>query len=86
LQAEKEVRALEATLSKLAEKNGQFRSSFRSAESEQMAVEKEKARAQLDRAYDKLKVKRSEEALVATEIEQQEDRKANLAMEQVREG
>jgi hypothetical protein len=60
LQAEKDIRALETTLRKLAEKIGQFRSS---AESEAMAAEKESARAQLDRAYDKLKVKQSKEAL-----------------------
>lgn len=83
-QAEKEVFALEATLGKLAEKNGQFRASFRSAESEAMAAEKDAARAALDRAYDKLKLKRSQEQLLAAEVEQHEQRRANIAAEQVR--
>ena len=68
-QAEKEVKALEATLDKLVGTNRAFRSSFRPATDREALSEQAALREKLDRSYDRLKFKRSEERQLAQDLE-----------------
>uniref|UniRef100_A0A061QV58 Flagella associated protein n=1 Tax=Tetraselmis sp. GSL018 TaxID=582737 RepID=A0A061QV58_9CHLO len=79
--AEKEVRALEKSLEKLSTRNSSYAKSFRRIDEQQGYEERTALRQKLDRAYDKLKLKRSEEKNVAGDIEASELKLKNLEME-----
>lgn len=80
--AEKEVRALEATLEKLKGRNSSFRGSFRRAESSDKLRDQEALREKLDRTYDRMKFKRAEERALLQDVEQYQARLRNAQGEQ----
>ena len=80
--AEKEIKALEATLSKLNGKNSSFRGSFRRAESSDQLREQDALREKLDRAYDRMKFKRAEERALMQDVEQYQARLRNARGEE----
>mmetsp|Transcript_5315 Transcript_5315/g.17662 ORF Transcript_5315/g.17662 Transcript_5315/m.17662 type:complete len:868 (+) Transcript_5315:644-3247(+) len=82
--AEKEVRALEATLGKMNEKNSMYRGSFRRVEDAGALAQRAELREKLDRAYDKMKFKRNEERALQQDVEQLDARLRNAGQESMR--
>ncbi|KAG2422661.1 hypothetical protein HXX76_015898 [Chlamydomonas incerta] len=80
--AEKEVAALEATLAQLMAVNTNFAASYKKVGSKEAFEERAALRDKLDKAYDKLKARRADEAAIAGDIQVSESRLANLAQEQ----
>lgn len=78
------MRALENTLGKLNSTNNGFRSSFRSVDQSDADREKKTLRDRLDKAYDKLKVKRGTERALRVDVEKAEDTLASLQTEEQR--
>ncbi|CAD7704050.1 unnamed protein product, partial [Ostreobium quekettii] len=78
---EKEVQALQQTLEKLLDANNQLGASFRRVPNEASLKERMDLRERLDRAYDKLKFKRTEEMNIAADIQQAEIRLRALRKE-----
>jgi len=82
--AEKECRQLEQTLAQLNLVNAGHRSSFRPAGSAEGEREKRELRDRLDRAYDRLKVKRGAERAAGSDVAAAEDDLADLREEEAR--
>ncbi|KAK9820385.1 hypothetical protein WJX72_009778 [[Myrmecia] bisecta] len=80
--AEKEVQGLEAALAKLNGTNLDLSASFRRVDDEQAYAERSALRDQLDKAYDALKFKRTEERQVVEDVAQARARLDNLAAEE----
>ncbi|GIL44733.1 hypothetical protein Vafri_2248 [Volvox africanus] len=80
--AEKEVAALEATLAQLMACNTNFSQSYKKVSSKEAFEERSVLREKLDKAYDKLKARRADEAAIAGDIQVAESRLNNLAQEQ----
>ncbi|KAL0035076.1 hypothetical protein WJX79_010085 [Trebouxia sp. C0005] len=81
--AEREVRGLEATLAKLNLVNTDMGKSFRRVDSSEAHAERAVLREQLDRAYDVLKLKRTEERNMVQDVAQAEARLEGLNQEEV---
>ncbi|GBG72241.1 hypothetical protein CBR_g11171 [Chara braunii] len=81
-QAEKETRALEVSLAQLNEQNNLFRSSFRPVENAKLKEEQNQLRAMLDKAYDQLKLERTEERLLIQELQRLDNRLDEMAKEE----
>ena len=79
--AEKEVGALEATLNKLLDKNKAYRTSFRRVDQNQMMHMTSTLRNKLDKAYDKMKLKRIEERSLQEDLDQSEHRLSDMSAE-----
>jgi len=79
--AEKEVRALEATLAKLSDKNTLYRTSLKPVGDSDKVALRAQLREKLDRAYDRMKFKRGEERGLQQDLEQIRDRLSNLEQE-----
>ncbi|MEW5311178.1 MAG: hypothetical protein WDW38_002914 [Sanguina aurantia] len=79
--AEKEVAALETTLSGLMVANNGFGSSFKKVDSAASVAERAALREKLDRAYDKLKFKRGEEGGLLDDVRQSSARLVILEAE-----
>lgn len=79
--AEKEVQALEATLMQLMTANSAYGSTFKKVDSKASVEERAVLREKLDRAYDKLKCKRTEEVTVNSDLQQLEARLGEVAAE-----
>lgn len=79
--AEKEVQALETTLLQLVSANGNFTQTFKKVDSKSSVEERAALRDKLDRAYDKLKFKRSEESVVSSDLQQLEARLGSMSVE-----
>ncbi|CAG9467503.1 unnamed protein product [Pedinophyceae sp. YPF-701] len=82
--AEKEVRALETTLERLNGTNNNFRASLRTAEAEQVAAEQSELRERLDRAYDRVKIKRGAEKELRRDMAQVQEHLEQLTREEQR--
>mmetsp|Transcript_5128 Transcript_5128/g.9691 ORF Transcript_5128/g.9691 Transcript_5128/m.9691 type:complete len:950 (+) Transcript_5128:130-2979(+) len=80
--AEKEVRALEATLSKLNNKNTLYRTSLKPVADQKRLQERGQLREKLDRAYDRMKFKRNEERALQHDLDQIGSRLDNLMGEE----
>ncbi|KAG2493473.1 hypothetical protein HYH03_008290 [Edaphochlamys debaryana] len=80
--AEKEVAALEATVAQLMACNTNFSHSYKKVSSKEAFEERSALREKLDKAYDKLKARRADEAAIAGDIQAAESRLSNLAAEQ----
>lgn len=81
-QAEKEVAALETTLSQLLGCNSQYGQSFKKVDNKTAFQERAALREKLDCAYDKLKYKRGEESALMGDVSVAEQRLNNLLAEQ----
>ena len=82
--AEKEVRALEATLAKVNLNNTSYRGSFRpggSGTQSQALTRMKELREKLDRAYDRMKIARNEERNLQDDIEQSMHRYESMKSE-----
>ncbi|GFR48534.1 hypothetical protein Agub_g10430 [Astrephomene gubernaculifera] len=80
--AEKEVAALEATVAQLMACNTNFAHSYKKVSSKEAFEERSALREKLDKAYDKLKARRADEAAIAGDIQVAESRLGNLGQEQ----
>lgn len=74
--------ALEATLGQLMQANGAYGNTFKKVDTRTSFAERAALRERLDKAYDRLKFKRQEEAVTAAECGQINGRLANLSAEQ----
>lgn len=81
--AEKEVRALEATLGKLTDKNNMFRDTGKVVKDANQLQEKADLRAKLDKTYDRMKQKREEEKALRGDLEAMQGREAALSAEEL---
>ncbi|PNH02795.1 Coiled-coil domain-containing protein 39 [Tetrabaena socialis] len=80
--AEKEVAALEATVAQLMACNTNFAQSHKKVSSKEAFEERSSLREKLDKAYDKLKTRRADEAAIVGDIQVSESRLSNLVHEQ----
>eukprot|EP00854_Cymbomonas_tetramitiformis_P008918 gene8918-10568_t len=80
--AEAEVRALEATLGKLNDKNTMYRTSFKPVGDKERLDQRAQLREKLDRAYDRMKFKRNEERSLQHDLEQIDSRLTNMQQEE----
>eukprot|EP00798_Chlamydomonas_sp_ICE-L_P017613 gene17613-23946_t len=79
--AEKEVAALEATLVQMMGANHKYGGTFKKVDDRTSFTERAVLREKLDRAYDKLKFRRQEEAAIIGDLQQAEARLAGLSGE-----
>lgn len=76
------MRALEATLSKLNNKNTLYRTSLKPVADQKRLQERGQLREKLDRAYDRMKFKRNEERALQHDLDQIGSRLDNLMGEE----
>lgn len=76
--AEKEVKALQATMAKIMDKNVAYRNSFRSVDEREVTGIMETLKQQLDIAFDRMKLLQSQEEDLRTDINQINEQLAKI--------